>query len=74
MIAVAVAVSLAAIPPCPVTDARAELLSVHETTRQAHLRGDAEPIAGAIGDRLLLAENGSIRIQTKAEVAQFYSG
>ena len=74
MIAVAVAVSLAAIPPCPLTDARAELLSVHETTRQAHLRGDAEPIAGAIGDRLLLAENGGIRIQTKAEVAQFYSG
>lgn len=74
MIAVAVAMSLVAAPACPASDARAELLSLHETARQAHLRGDAALIAGTIGDRLLLAENGRIRIQSNAEVAQFFTG
>ena len=74
MIAVAVAVSLAAPPTCPATDARAELISVHETTRQAHLRGDASLISATTSDQLLFAENGGIRVQTNAQVTQFFSG
>ena len=74
MIALAVAVSLIAPSACPVTDARAELLSLHETTRQAHLRGDAAPIAATIGDQLLLAENGVLRRQSNGEVVQFFTG
>ena len=74
MFEIAVAVSLVAAASCPATDARAELLSLHETTRQAHLRGDPAPIAATIGDRLLLAENGTIRVQTNAEVAKFFGG
>jgi len=74
MIAVAVAVSLAAPAACPATDAKAELLAIHETTRQAHLRGDAAPIAATTADQLLLAENGVIRRQSKAQVAQFFAG
>ena len=31
-------------------------------------------IAGIIGERLLLAEKGAIRVQSNAEVAQFFSG
>lgn len=74
MFALAIAASLAAASTCPATDATAALLSVHETTRQAHLKGDAAMIAGTIGDSLLLAENGAIRIQTNAEVTLFFSG
>lgn len=74
MIALAVAVSLAAPSTCPATNARTELLSLHETTRQAHLRGDAAPIAATIGDQLLFAENGVLRRQSNAEVAQFFTG
>ena len=74
MLAVAIAVSLAAAAACPATNAKAELLSLHETTRQAHLRGDSALVAGTIGDWLLLAENGAIRLQSNAEVAQFFSG
>jgi hypothetical protein len=74
MIALPVAVLLLAPSTCPATNARAELLSLHETTRQAHLRGDAASIAATIGDQLLLAENGVLRRQSKAEVAQFFSG
>jgi hypothetical protein len=40
----------------------------------AYLRGDAALIAATIGDRLLLAENGAIRMQTNAEVAKFFTG
>ncbi len=74
MLAVAIAVSFAAAPACPTTDAKADLLALHETTRQAHLRGDSALVAATIGDRLLLAENGGIRVQSNAEVAQFFSG
>ena len=74
MNALAIAASLAVQANCPATDARAELLSIHEAARQAHLRGDATPLAAAIGDKLLLAENGGIRVQTKAQVAQFFAG
>ena len=74
MFAIAVAASLAVQPTCPATDARAEVLALHETARTAHLRGDAGLIAGTIGDRLLLAENGGIRVQSNAEVARFFSG
>ena len=74
MIAFAVAVSIAAPAICPATNARAELLALHEATRQAHLRGDAAPIAAATADQLLLAENGALRTQSKAEVAQFFAG
>ncbi len=74
MFAVAVAVSLVASPTCPASDAKAELLSLHEAARQAHLRGDAAPIAAATDDQLLLAENGGVRIQSNAEVAQFFTG
>lgn len=73
MISVAIAVSFVAAQSCPATDAKAELLSLHEATRQAHLQGDAAGIAGTIGDRLLLAENGTIRIQSKAEVTDFFT-
>ncbi len=73
MIAVALAVSLVA-STCPATDSRSELLSLHETTRQAHLRGDGALIAGTISDQLLLAENGGIRTQSNAEVGQFFTG
>jgi hypothetical protein len=72
MIGVAVALSLAA--TCPATDARAELLALHEDVRQGHLRGDPAAIAAGTGDQLLLAENGGIRLQSKAEVAQFFDG
>lgn len=74
MISAATAVSLMVSPACPATDAKAELLSLHETTRQAHLQGDAGKIAGTIGDRLLLVEKGTIRIQSKAQVADFFTG
>ena len=74
MLAVAIAVSLAAAATCPATDARAELLALHEAARQAHLRGDAALITAATADQLLLAENGALRTQSKAEVAQFFSG
>ena len=74
MIAIAVAVSLVVPPACPAINARTELLSLRETTRQAHLRGDAALIAGTISDHLLLAENGAIRVQSNAEVTQFFKG
>lgn len=73
MIAIALAVVFAP-SICPSTNTEAELLSLHETTRQAHLRGDAALIAATIGDRLLLAENGTLRSQSNAEVAQFFRG
>jgi hypothetical protein len=74
MIPVAVAVSLAASTTCPASDSRQELLSLHEMTRAAHLRGDAAAIADNIGDELLMADNGTIRRQSKAEVEQFFTG
>ena len=74
MIAVAVAASLVAAATCPGNDPRAEVLSLHETTRLAHLRGDAALIASTIGDQLLLVENGGIRTQSNAQVAQFFTG
>ena len=74
MVELALAVSLLAAATCPATTARAELLSLHETTRQAHLQGDAAPIVGTIADQLLLAENGVLRRQSNAEVAQFFTG
>lgn len=74
MIALALAASLVASATCPATDPKAEVLSLHEKAREAHLKGDAALIAGTIGDRLLLAEHGGIRIQSNAEVAQFFTG
>ena len=74
MIALALAASLLAPSNCPAADARVELLSLHEAARQAHLRGDSAPLAAAIGDRLLLAENGVLRTQSKAEVERFFAG
>lgn len=71
---VSVAAAVAIQSACPATDPRAELLALHEAARQAHLKGDPAPLAAAIGDRLLLAENGVIRSQTKADVAKFFSG
>ena len=73
MIALAAALSLGATGACPASEAKAELLSLHEKTRQAHLRGDAAQIAATIGHQLLLAENGVIRRQSNAEVAQFFT-
>lgn len=74
MIAVAVAASMVAVSACPETDAKAELLSMHERTRQAHLQGDAAAMAGNIGEQLLMADNGTLRVQSKAEVEQFFTG
>jgi uncharacterized protein DUF4440 len=74
MIAVALAASLVVPQTCPAMNPRAEVLTLHETAREAHLRGDAALIARTIGDQLLLAENGAIRIQSNAEVAQFFTG
>jgi hypothetical protein len=74
MIGFAVAASLAAQPVCPAADLRAELLSLHETTRRAHLLGDAALIAGTTADRLLLADSGAVRLQSKAELTQFFTG
>jgi hypothetical protein len=74
MIPIAVALSLLASSSCPATDAEAELLSLHEKTRQAHLQGEAGLIAGTIGDKLLLVEKGTIRTQSNQEVAQFFTG
>ncbi len=73
MFAIAIAISPVASPTCLASDARAEVLSLHEAARQAHLRGDAAPITAATADQLLLAENGGVRIQSKAEVAQFFT-
>jgi len=73
MIPIAIAASLAA-STCPATDVKAELLSLHEKTRQAHLKGDAAPIAESIGDQLLMADNGTLRTQSNAEVAAFFTG
>lgn len=73
MIELAVAVALVVPATCPATDARAELLSLHEKTRQAHLRGDAAMIAETIGAQLLFAEDGVLRRQTRAEVAKFFT-
>ena len=53
---------------------KAELLALHEKTRQAHLKGDAVPIAQSIGDHLLMADNGTLRTQSNAEVAAFFTG
>lgn len=74
MIALAAAAFLAAPATCPPSDPRAGLLALHEAARDAHLRGDPAPIARATGDRLLLAENGAIRVQSRAEVEQFFTG
>lgn len=73
MTAVAVALSILGSAACPASDARAELLSLHEAARQAHLQGDPAPIAAATGDQLLLADNGGIRVQSNAEVAEFFT-
>jgi hypothetical protein len=73
MIAAAIALSFLASATCTQTDPRDELLSLHETTRQAHLRGDATMIAPTIADQLLFAENGGVRVQSKAEVVQFFA-
>jgi len=74
MIPIAAAFSIGAASPCPVTDAQVALLSLHEKTRQAHLRGNAAPIAETIGEKLLMADNGMLRSQSNAEVAQFFAG
>lgn len=74
MIPVAIAVSLAASSNCPATDDKGELLSIHEKTRQAHLQGNASAIAEGIGDTLLMADKGTLRVQSKAEVEQFFTG
>ena len=74
MITIAVALSVVASPACPATDAKAELLAMHEKTRQAHLRAEGAAIAENIGDKLLMADNGTLRTQTKADVAQFFAG
>jgi hypothetical protein len=74
MIELALALALVAPATCPPTNARAELLSLHEKTRQAHLRGDAAMVAETIGDQLLFAEDGVLRTQSKAQVEQFFSG
>lgn len=74
MIGLTIAASIAAQPMCPAVDLRAELLSLHETTRRAHLLGDAALIAATSADRLLLADNGAVRIQSKAQLAQFFTG
>ena len=74
MMIVAVSVSLVASSNCPVTDARSELLAMHERTRQAHLQGEGAANAENIGDQLLMADNGTLRRQSKADVAQFFSG
>lgn len=74
MITVAIAGSLIASSTCPATNAKAELLAMHERTRQAHLQGEGAAIAENIGDQLLMADNGTLRTQSKADVAQFFSG
>ena len=74
MIGFVIAASLAAQPICPATDLRAELIGVQETTRRAHLSGDARLLASTAADHLLLADNGAVRVQSQAEVAQFYEG
>jgi hypothetical protein len=74
MLALALAVSLAASPLCPPGDPKAELLSLHETARQAHLRGDASLIAPTMADQILFADKGVLRTQTRAEVAKFFAG
>jgi Domain of unknown function (DUF4440) len=73
MLAVAAALSLAASAPCPAADGTAELLALHEATRQAHLTGDATPMAAATADQLLLAESGVLRTQSRAQVGQFFA-
>jgi hypothetical protein len=70
----ALASALVAAATCPAIDHKAAIVALHETTRKAHLSGDAAPIAATIGDTLLLAENGVIRTQSNAEVAKFFTG
>jgi hypothetical protein len=43
----------------PVTDLHAELLAIHETTRQAHLRSDVPLIETTSADRLIAADDGA---------------
>lgn len=74
MVPVAIMLSLAASSTCPATDAKAELLSMHEKTRQAHLQGQGAAIAANIGDQMLMADNGTLRVQSKADVEQFFAG
>ena len=74
MISPLVAFSLAASPACPAIHAEAEILALHETARQAHLKGDAALLTAGTADQLLLAENGNIRVQSKADVGQFFAG
>ena len=74
MIPVVVAVSLIASSNCPAADAKSALLAIHEQTRQAHLQGEAESIAATTSAQLLMADKGTIRMQSNAEVAQFFTG
>lgn len=72
MIGVAIAAALAQ-PNWPVGDLRADLVALHETTRRAHLLGDATLIAAGAADQILMADGGAARVQSNAELTQFFA-
>jgi hypothetical protein len=52
----------------------AELLSVHETARRAHLEGKAELMAPGTADEVVVVSNGELRMTPKDKLIDFFRG
>ncbi len=73
MIAAAAALVLAASTACAKADP-AQLVALHETARQAHLKGDATLMAPSMSDKIVMAEDGDVQVRSKTDVVSFFTG
>ena len=55
-------------------EAAAGLRAAHETSRRAHMQGDAALMAPGMADTVVLASNGDLMVNSKEKVIAFFKG
>jgi hypothetical protein len=61
------------VPPCSTgAEAAEELRATHEEARRAHLEGNAELMAPAMADQLVLVSNGDVSVNPKERMISFF--
>ena len=55
-------------------EAAAALRATHEAARRAHLEGNAELMAPAMAERMVLVSNGNLSVNPKEKMLSFFEG
>lgn len=55
-------------------EAAAELRAAHETSRRAHMEGNAELMAPGMADQVVVASNGNLVVNPREKMIDFFKG